>query len=212
MQAGARCSFRRSHRPHRCPRVSIWDWPGYLDETGESILPPSTILETKSGLKLGFVGVETPETSTKVNPGLITEISFSNFDNLYEAVQAAVDSVKDEADLVFGLTHLGMNAESATNGYRSLDLLNKVQGIDFAIDAHSHDVMSETPEGDPIQSTGTKFAYVGVVVIDDATKTIEDHFLLDTSNLEKDEEVAAVAQEIMDGVNGSLRCRYRSGS
>ncbi len=180
----------------------------YLDETGETILPPSTVVETKSGLKLGFVGVETPETATKVNPGLITDISFSNFDKLYEAAQAAVDSVKDEADLVFGLTHLGMNTESATNGYRSIDLLNKVEGIDFAIDAHSHDVMTETPEGDPIQSTGTKFAYVGVIVIDDATKAIEDHFLLDTSNLEKDEEVAAVAQEIMDGVDAEYNTPF----
>ena len=173
----------------------------FKDETGEAILPPSTIVETKGGLKVGFIGVETPEAATKVNPGLITDISFSNFDKLYEAAQAAVDSVKDEADLVFGLTHLGMNTESATNGYRSVDLLNKVNGIAFSIDGHSHDVMTETPEGDPIQSTGTRFAYVGVLIIDDATKTIEDHFLLPTFVLSKDEEVAAKAQEIMDSVD-----------
>lgn len=173
----------------------------YLDETGESILPASTIFETKDGLKIGFVGVETPETATKVNPGLISDISFSTFDKLYEDTQAAVDAIKDDCDLVIGLTHLGMNTESATNGYRSVDLLNKVDGIDFAIDAHSHDVMTETPEGDPIQSTGTKFAYVGVVMIDNATKSIEDHFLLSTATLSKDEEVAAAAQEIIDAVD-----------
>ena len=173
----------------------------YLDETGEAILPPSTVVETSDGLKIGFVGVETPETATKVNPGLISEISFATFDKLYEATQEAVDAIKDDCDLVIGLTHLGMNTESATNGYRSLDLLNNVEGIDFAIDAHSHDVMSETPEGDPIQSTGTKFAYVGVMIIDNATKTIEDHFLLSTAALSKDEEVAAAAQEIIDAVD-----------
>ena len=173
----------------------------YLDETGLPILPPSAIVETKDGLKLGFVGVETPETATKVNPGLISDISFSTFDKLYEATQAAVDEIRDECDLVFGLTHLGMNTESATNGYRSVDLLSKVNGIDFVIDGHSHDVMTETPEGDPIQSTGTKFANVGVVIIDNATKTIEDHFLLSTATLPKDEDVAAAAQEIMDAVD-----------
>jgi len=83
-----------------------------------------------------------------------------------------------------------------------------VNGIDFSIDAHSHDVMSGTPEGDPIQSTGTRFAYVGVVIIDDATKTIEDHFLLPTSALTKDEDVAAAAQEIMDGVDAEYSAPF----
>ena len=144
----------------------------FLDETGETILPPSTIIETSTGLKLGFVGVETPETATKVNPALITNISFSAFGKLYDAVQDAVDAIRDECDLVFGLTHLGVNAEAAVNGYRSVDLLNTVDGIDFAIDAHSHTVMTSAKFGLPVQSTGTKFAYVGVVVIDNATGLI----------------------------------------
>ena len=174
----------------------------YLDETGESILPGAAVFETESGLKLGFIGIETPETATKVNPGLITEISISAFDDLYTAAQNAVDSVKDESDLVIALTHLGVDAESAANGYRSIDLLAKVEGIDFVIDGHSHTVMTgKADEETPIQSTGTKFAYVGVVVIDDATKAIEDHFLLDTSKLSKDEDVAAAAQEIIDAID-----------
>ena len=173
----------------------------FSDETGESILPPSTIVETKSGMKLGFVGVETPETATKVNPGLITEISFATFGKLYDTVQAAVDDIKGECDLVIGLTHLGVDAESASNGYRSVDLLNTVDGIDFVIDAHSHTVMTSAKYDLPIQSTGTKFAYVGVVIIDNVTKKVENHFLLSTASLEKDEEVAAAAQEIIDAVD-----------
>ena len=54
-----------------------------LDETGETILPASTIITTESGLKIGFVGVETPETVTKVNPGLINMITFAAFDTFY---------------------------------------------------------------------------------------------------------------------------------
>ena len=173
----------------------------YLDETGETILPPSTIIETSTGLKIGFVGVETPQTATKVNPGLITEISFATFAKMYDAVQDAVDAIRGECDLVIGLTHLGVNAEAAINGYRSVDLLNTVDGIDFAIDAHSHTVMTSAKYGLPVQSTGTKFAYVGVVVIDNATKLIEDHFLLSTASLAKDETVAAAAQEIIDAVD-----------
>ena len=127
-----------------------------LDETGESILPATKVIETETGLKLGFFGLETPETATKVNPGLINMITFSAFDKLYEAGQKAVDELAD-ADLVIGLTHLGVDAESKVNGYRTLDLLKKVSGIDLLLDGHSHTVMTAGPEGEQIQSTGTKF-------------------------------------------------------
>ncbi len=173
----------------------------YLAETGELILPGSTVVETEGGLKIGFIGVETPETATKVNPGLITEINFATFDDLYAAAQMAADEIKDDCDILIALTHLGMEPEGALNGYRSADLLDHMTGVDFAIDGHAHYVMTSTYDGKPIQSTGTKFAYVGVVVIDNETKAIEDNFLLDTSKLPKDEEVDAAAQEIMGGVD-----------
>ena len=173
----------------------------YLDETGESILPGSTVVECEGGLKIGFIGVETPETATKVNPGLITEINFATFDDLYAAAQMAADEIKDDCDILIALTHLGMEPEGALNGYRSADLLDHITGVDFAIDGHAHYVMTSTYDGKPIQSTGTKFAYVGVVVIDNETKAVEDNFLLDTSKLPKDEEVDAAAQEIMGSVD-----------
>ena len=37
----------------------------YLKGSTDPILDPSTIIETKSGLKVGFFGMETPETATK---------------------------------------------------------------------------------------------------------------------------------------------------
>ena len=46
------------------------------------------------------------------------------------------------------------------------------------LDGHSHTVMTEAEGGLPIQSTGTKFANIGVVIIDNETKAIEDHYLL----------------------------------
>ena len=171
-----------------------------LDETGEPALPATYIYEA-NGLKIAFVGVETPETATKVHPGLIKEIHLPAFEEFYTCVQAAVDSVKDQADLVIALTHLGVDAESALNGYRSIDLLGKVTGIDFVLDGHSHTVMTAGENGEPIQSTGTKFANIGVVVIDNETKKIEKNFLYNTKNMPKDEAVAALAQSIMDEVD-----------
>ena len=181
----------------------------YLDETGETIYEPTKMIETASGLKLGFFGMETPETATKVNPALITEISFSTFDDLYASAQLAVDSLKEqEADLVIGICHLGVDAESAANGYRSIDLYEKVPGIDFIIDGHSHTVMTSGENGEPIQSTGTKFANIGVVVIDNETKQIERHYLMDTRGLAEDPTVAAVAKGIMDTVDAAYNTPF----
>ena len=180
-----------------------------VDATNQSILNAGTIVnfvpkDDPNGepyLKVGIIGVETPETATKVNPGLIKEIHFTTFGDLYTTVQKAVDYIRNDVDLVIGLCHLGVYAESAPNGYRSIDLLANVTGIDFVIDGHSHTVMTEGENGEPIQSTGTKFANIGVIVIDNETKTICDNFLVDTALLTKDEAVAAQAQEIMDKID-----------
>ena len=145
----------------------------YLDETGETILPATTVVEVETAaeaaaaaeeteaaegeeepatnLRIGFFGMETPETATKVNPGLIQEISFATFDDLYASAQVAVDALKEEnVDLIIGLTHLGVDKESAANGYRSIDLYDKVTDIDFLIDGHSHTVMTAGENGEPI--------------------------------------------------------------
>ena len=180
-----------------------------VDATGDSILNAGTIVnfvpkDDPNGepyLKVGFIGVETPETATKVNPGLIKEIHFTTFGDLYTTVQKAVDYIRSDVDLVIGLCHLGVDAESAANGYRSIDLLANVTGIDFVIDGHSHTVMTQGENGEPIQSTGTKFANIGVIVIDNETKKICDNFLVDVALLTKDEAVAAKAQEIMDAAD-----------
>ena len=166
-------NLSRANFPVICASVT-------LDETGETILPVSAIITTESGLKIGFVGVETPETVTKVNPGLINMVTFATFDKLYESTQKAVDEIRDEADLVIGLFHLGVDNESKANGYRSVDALAKLTGIDMVLDGHSHTVMTAGQNGESIQSTGTGFAYVGVVVIDNESKGIESNFLIPT--------------------------------
>ena len=162
---------------------------------------------TRGGVNIGFVGIETPETQTKVNPALIKELTFltnNTSPTIYEAVGQEVNYLKGlDTDLVIAISHLGIDAESEP--YRSTDMYEAVEGIDFVIDAHSHTVMTEGPGGEPIQSTGTAFANIGVIVIDEATKTIVDNFNKPVSEIEgSDEAVAALAQEIHDKVNNAL--------
>ena len=179
-----------------------------LDETGSEILPVSTVLTTEGGLKIGFVGVETPETATKVNPPMIKGLTFATFDKLYETTQKAVDEIRPDCDLVFGLFHLGVDLESKTNGYRSVDVLGKTTGIDFVLDGHSHFEMTSGQNGEPVQSAGTKFSAVGMVVIDNESKGIESAGLIRTFLGSKlysfnyvSETVLAKAKEIMDKVD-----------
>ncbi len=162
---------------------------------------------TRGGVTIGFVGIETPETQTKVNPALIKELTFltnNTSPTIYEAVGQEVNYLKGlDTDLVIAIAHLGIDAESEP--YRSTDMYAAVEGIDFVIDAHSHTVMTEGPGGEPIQSTGTAFANIGVIVIDEATKTIVENFNKPVSEIEgSDETVAALAQEIHDKVNNAL--------
>ena len=166
-----------------------------------------------NGVKIGFFGMETPETFTKVNPGLIQEITFPMGEEMYACAQAEVNALKEEgADLIIGLVHLGVDAESEPN--RSIDLYENVTDIDFLIDGHSHTVMTEGPNGEPIQSTGTKdgataFMNVGLIQIDNATKTIEKNELIPLGKeAPVDETVAAVAQEIMDAVNAEYGAKF----
>ena len=188
-------------------------------EGDNTIFAPSFTLETGSGLTLGFFGMETPETQTKVNPGLIQGIRFLSKGDLYTCAQSVIDELRENgADIVIALTHLGVDDESAPDGHRSVDLYHNTHGIDIMLDGHSHTVMTEGDGGEPIQSTGTKFANIGVVVIDNAKKAMESHYLLPTkvtekvtengeevekvvSEMDKDPEVAALAQEIIDRVD-----------
>ena len=170
-----------------------------FNEDGTPIFDANYTYTTKSGVKVGFFGMETPETQTKANPALIKGLTFATGDAFTKATADQVAALKD-ADVVICLAHLGIDAESAP--YRSTDLYAAVKGIDFIIDGHSHTVMTKGEKGEPIQSTGTAFANIGVIVIDDASKKIESNSLYEIKeDTAKDATVAAAAKVIVDRVD-----------
>ena len=188
-----------------------------LGADGKTIYDANTIIE-KGGVKIGFFGLETPEAQTKANPKLIQGLKFlagADGKELYNCAAAQVADLKAKgADLVVCLAHLGVDESSEP--YTSYDLAKNVQGIDFIIDGHSHTVMTAGPNGEPIQSTGTAFANIGVITIDNATKKIESNELKAIWHTEKnadgksvtvvdyktrDEKVAAAAKAIIDPID-----------
>ena len=170
-----------------------------FNEDGTPIFDANYTYTTKSGVKVGFFGMETPETQTKANPALIKGLTFATGDAFTKAAADQVAALKD-ADVVICLAHLGVDAESAP--YRSTDLYAAVKGIDFIIDGHSHTVMTKGEKGEPIQSTGTAFKNIGVIVIDDASKKIESNSLYEIKeDTAKDATVATAAKTIVDRVD-----------
>ena len=188
-----------------------------LGADGKTIYDANTIIE-KSGVKIGFFGLETPEAQTKANPKLIQGLKFlagADGKELYNCAAAQVADLKAKgADLIVCLAHLGVDESSEP--YTSYDLAKNVQGIDFIIDGHSHSVMTAGPNGEAIQSTGTAFANIGVITIDNATKKIVGNELKAIWHTEKnadgksvtvvdyktrDEKVAAAAKAIIDPID-----------
>ena len=170
-----------------------------LGEDGKPVLDGSKVI-TVGDVKIGFIGVNTPESQTKANPALIKGLTWLAGNDMVKAVQAEADKLKAEADVIVVLAHLGVDAESKPN--RSTDLWAGLKGVDFIIDGHSHTVMTAGEGGEPIQSTGTAFQNIGVIVIDNATKKIESNKLVEiTADSAKDETVAAAAQAITDAIN-----------
>ncbi len=173
-----------------------------LGADGKPIVDPNYMYTTHSGVKIGFFGMETPETQTKVHPGLIKGITFLSKGQLATCAQEQIDTLKAQgADLVICLAHLGIDDESAGDGHRSIDLYSKLKGVDLMIDGHSHTVMTAGPKGEPIQSAGTKAENIGVVIIDDASKKIEDRFLLNYDKLQQEVTTAAKANELFKAID-----------
>ena len=174
---------------------------------GVSIYDPDDIYTAKNGVKVGFFGLDTPETQTKGDPNFTRGFEFCSGDKLAKCAEDEEKKLRKEgADLVIALTHLGVNDESSKGKNRSEDVWKAVPSIDFMIDGHSHTVMTEGSDHEPIQSTGTKFAYIGVVIIDKKAK-ITDHFLIDTTDLASD---AAVQAEV-DKLKAEVNSVYDSG-
>lgn len=185
-----------------------------VDDKGDPIFAPGatapvTDADGNTLFNLTVMGVATPETQTKANPALMKGLTFLSGQKLYDAANAKIKVAREEgnADIVIALTHLGVDASSEPN--RSIDFVKNVPDVDIVIDGHSHTVMTKGEKGEPIQSTGTAFKNIGVIVIDDASKKIESNSLYEIKeDTAKDATVAAAAKVIVDRVNNEYGVKF----
>ena len=173
---------------------------------GELAFDDAAVFTTPGGTKIGVFGLDTPETATKAHPGKIQGVTFAGGEEMYAIAQEMVDMLKNEGcNYIICLGHLGIDDETALTKNRSIDLLEKVTGIDVFIDGHSHSTEEEIAEktnadrkvGDTVlTSTGTKIENIGVVTIKDSVITTET-VSAETVEIPADSEIAARAAAIL---------------
>lgn len=140
-----------------------------IRKDGAQVFTPS-IMKEVNGLKVGIIGVSTPETAFKTHPDNTKGLVFTD---IIKETQKTVDKLKNEkADVIIVLSHLGLDEGESTS-----DLIaKKVKGVDLIVDGHSHTTLENGRlEGDVlIVSTGSKLGAVGKVELDLVNKKIVD--------------------------------------
>ena len=157
------------------------------------------------GVKVGFLGIATPETITKSEPGLFKEddkmvYSFSHEspETFYNRITEAAKEVRDAgADYVIVLGHLGDDPSSTP--WTSTEAAENTTGVDVFLDGHSHSTLPcrvlRNKDGKDVMvaSTGTKLNNIGQLTIS------PEGFItvgLISDFAEKDPDVDAFIQDI----------------
>jgi 2',3'-cyclic-nucleotide 2'-phosphodiesterase (5'-nucleotidase family) len=158
-------------------------------------------------IDVAYIGITTPSTLTKSSPAQFKDEN-GNFiytfhqTDLYDVVQDYIDSAKEEgADYVIALSHIGYADDAIYGDLEDVeDLIRNTNGFDVVLDAHSHSVIEGKTIVDEggnevlLSSTGTKFEYIGKLVISDGEFQTE---LIKTADYQKtDSEVDAYIEQI----------------
>ena len=164
------------------------------------VLAPYAV-ENLGDYQVAFVGISTPETITSSTPeyfkdengnyiyGFPAYLGNLTDEILYENIQDSVnDAIDDGADFVIAVGHAGILGSK--DGWKSTDIIANTSGIDFFIDAHSHETIESdiyknySNEDVILTSTGTKFANFGVLTISEDDVSFElinpDEIYIDT--------------------------------
>lgn len=132
------------------------------------------------GQRVAFVGITTPETIISSTPTyfqnekgeyIYTIDGLVDKNDLYASVQRAIDDVKNDADYVIAIGHLGVGIDATKKGWDSKSVIANVAGLDAFIDGHSHTVMENEVIMDKdgreviLTQTGSYLESVGVMKI-----------------------------------------------
>ncbi|WP_029513800.1 bifunctional metallophosphatase/5'-nucleotidase [Mycoplasmopsis primatum] len=101
---------------------------------GERVFEPYIIKELDSGIKVGIMGITTPDTQWTSNPKNSVNVKF--LDPVESGNKAALELKEKGVNFVIALTHLGVDRPD-TN-WDSRTFANKIKNVDLVLDGHSH--------------------------------------------------------------------------
>ncbi|MDL2285557.1 bifunctional metallophosphatase/5'-nucleotidase, partial [Desulfovibrio sp. OttesenSCG-928-F07] len=129
---------------------------------GKPLLKTGIVLTTNAGLKVGVLGLTLPLSRTADYYSL----------DIVEAAKAEVARLRQQADVIVALTHLG---DGKKDKETSLRIAREVPGINVIIDGHSHSILPEgrVENGVLIAQAGEYSKFVGLVELElDGAKTV----------------------------------------
>jgi 2',3'-cyclic-nucleotide 2'-phosphodiesterase (5'-nucleotidase family) len=85
------------------------------------------IIKERGGVRVGIIGIVTEETPIATHPRNVTGLTFLS---PFETVEKSVRELKNRADVIVVLSHIGHAADR--------ELAEKVKGIDVIVGGHSH--------------------------------------------------------------------------
>ncbi len=173
-----------------------------LKEDGGSLLQEYEIFELE-GVKVGVLGLISPETAFKTHPNNVVGI---NFEDPILVAKSLVDQIRQEVDILIVLGHLGDEGEDT-----SIKLAEAIGQIDLIIDGHSHSTYQEGRLVNDvlIASTGEHFKNIGLVeiqlkdgeIVDKQARLISKE---ETMDIEDSEEVLQIINDINKAQEGIL--------
>jgi len=169
---------------------------------------PFVIIE-KAGVKVGFIGLATPETAYKA---LKANVENYEFRDPVEVITEWVPKVKDAgADLIIALTHLGAFQDKEGNITGEASNLCAVDGVDAVISGHTHQRVSGLVNNKPLVQayySGRSFAKI-TFIFDENNKLVSAEPFLDNlyeraDTLKDDANMLAVYKKYDDELNPVL--------
>ena len=126
-------------------------------------LTKDSVIYKKGDVKIGIIGLTTPETVVTTNPKNVYGLKFLDDKATIAVTQNLVKKLKeqDKCDLIVAVGHLG--SEDANRGHRSDDILMNVDGIDIFIDGHDHTAKNKYINGALLAETGHYTKNIGVI-------------------------------------------------
>jgi 2',3'-cyclic-nucleotide 2'-phosphodiesterase (5'-nucleotidase family) len=166
--------------------------------TGLDALKPYTVKEV-DGIRVGIIGVVTEETPTATHPRNVEGLTFMP---VSATVERCIAELKNEADIIVVLSHLGYNADMA--------LASAVKGIDVIVGGHSHTkgVKQITVGSTVIVQAWEHGLVLGVLDLDvESGRVVAAEGRLEEvipAKTGKDEKVAAIVEKWAEKVSQSM--------